>query len=120
MDRKIIMGVAAVAGIGLLLYMRKSGDQATIAGAVSGLNNAGGFENWASQPIVINATTKPLPVADTVAAAPAPAPAPAPVQQDFSGFVIGGAVPGVTQVATTGQMTAAEHAEYQRRLGLGW
>lgn len=77
MDRKIVMGVAAVAGIGLLLYMRKSGDQATLAGTPI----SSGISGWASQPIVINATTKPLAVADTTAAAPAPvakAPAPAP------------------------------------------
>lgn len=74
MDRKIVMGVAAVAGIGLLLYMRKSGDQATLAGTPI----SSGISNWASQPIVINATTKPQAVADTNTKSPAPTPMPAP------------------------------------------
>lgn len=72
MDRKIVMGVAAVAGIGLLLYMRKSGDQATLAGTPI----SSGISNWASQPIVINATTKPQAVADTNTKSPAPTPMP--------------------------------------------
>jgi hypothetical protein len=76
MDRKVIMGVAAVAGIGLLLYMRKSGDQATLAGSASIVGSASA--PWSSQPIVINATTKPLPVSDAAAATPAPAPKPPP------------------------------------------
>lgn len=74
MDRKVIMGVAAVAGIGLLLYMRKSGDQATLAGSASMVGSASA--PWSSQPIVINATTKPLPVSDAVASSPAPSSAP--------------------------------------------
>lgn len=116
----MLMGVAAVAGIGLLLYMRKSGDEATIAGSASLVGAASA--PWSSTPIVINASTKPLEVADGAAASPAPPPppAPAPMPAAYNDFAIGGTVPGTAPVATTGQMTAEEHAEYQRRLGLGW
>lgn len=77
MDRKIVMGVAAVAGIGLLLYLRKSGDSSTIAGAGTLMGAAAAANNWATQPIVINTKAPPV-VADTTAKSPAPAPAPAP------------------------------------------
>lgn len=68
MDRKIVMGVAAVAGIGLLLYMRKQGDGATLAssGALVGSGSSGSA--WASAPIVI--TNTKAPVVDNTAAAP--------------------------------------------------
>lgn len=79
MERKAIMGVAAVAGIGLLLYLRKTGDSASIAGAGSLVGAASGASNWAAQPIIINTKAPPV-VADATAQSPAPAPAPAPVQ----------------------------------------
>lgn len=72
MERKAIMGIAAVAGIGLLLYLRKSGDSSTLAGATSLLNSAGGATSWASQPIVITTNTKAPAVVDNSAATPAP------------------------------------------------
>ncbi|CAN7408950.1 hypothetical protein [Acidovorax sp. LjRoot194] len=81
MDRKLLMGVAAVAGIGLLLYLRKSGDQATLAGSSSLVGALGGGSAWASQPIVVNAPNKPA-VADASAisaAPPPPKPAAAPI-----------------------------------------
>jgi hypothetical protein len=122
MDRKAIMGIAAVAGIGLLLYMRKSGDSSALGSSSSLLGAASAASNWANQPIVINTSTKPNAVSDAVVGsnAPKPPPAPAPAPAEYSSFAIGGTVPGTAAAATTGQMTAAEHAEYQRRLGLGW
>jgi hypothetical protein len=68
MDRKIIMGVAAVAGIGLLLYMRKKGDAATLGTSGALVGSGSGFSNWASSPIVI--TNSKAPVLDTTAKAP--------------------------------------------------
>jgi len=91
MDRKIVMGVAAVAGIGLLLYLRKSGDSSAIGSAGTLLGAAAAANNWATQPIVIN-TKAPAVVADQAAKTPAPAPAPsvaapwtsAPIQGEVS------------------------------------
>lgn len=72
MDRKIVMGVAAVAGIGLLLYLRKSGDSSTIAGAGTLMGAAAAANNWATQPIVINTKAPPV-VADATATSAKPA-----------------------------------------------
>lgn len=84
MNRKIIMGVAAVAGIGLLLFLRSSAaSKATsntggvLTSNTAALNEAMGNASgaWAKQPVTITVNqTKPA-VADTVAASPAPAPA---------------------------------------------
>lgn len=68
MDRKIIMGVAAVAGIGLLLYMRKNSDASTIGASGALVGSGSGLSNWASSPIVI--TNTKAPVVDATAAAP--------------------------------------------------
>ncbi len=73
MDRKVIMGIAAVAGIGLLLYMRKQGDSATLGGSSSLVSAASGLGNWAAAPIVINTSTKPNDVPDTTASGQPPA-----------------------------------------------
>ncbi|PTT21652.1 hypothetical protein DBR12_06165 [Acidovorax sp. HMWF029] len=72
MDRKIVMGVAAVAGIGLLLYLRKSGDAGAIGSAGTLVGAASAANNWATQPIVINTKAPPV-VADATAKSPAPA-----------------------------------------------
>jgi hypothetical protein len=96
MERKAIMGIAAVAGIGLLLYLRKSGDSSTLAGATSLLNSAGGATSWASQPIVITTNTKAPAVVDTntksppVTTAPASSSSATPV---FGGSGTGGSRP---------------------------
>lgn len=95
MDRKIVMGVAAVAGIGLLLYMRKSGEQSTIAGSGALVGAASSAANWAAAPIVINASTKPLNVTDRVAASQAPPP-PAPPAASPASNGSGGAVWGAS------------------------
>lgn len=76
MDRKIVMGVAAVAGIGLLLYLRKSGDSSAIGASGSMLGAAAAANNWASQPYVITTNTKAPAVVDNSPKSPAPAPAP--------------------------------------------
>lgn len=99
MDRKVIMGVAAVAGIGLLLYMRKNGDQATISGAAS-LVGASSVP-WSSTPIVIQTNTKPLTVADGVAASPAPPPPAVAAAPVASGATWG----GTTGAASGGTFT---------------
>lgn len=116
MDRKVIMGVAAVAGIGLLLYMRKSGDQSTLAGSASLVGSASA--PWSSQPIVINATTKPLAVSDVAAASPAPESRPPPKPQPTATFWNSGAAPepvptwdGDSWRASNGQ-EASEHYAY--------
>lgn len=70
MDRKIIMGVAAVAGIGLLLYLRKSGDSSAIGASGSMLGAAAAANNWASQPYVITTNTKAPAVVDNSAKSP--------------------------------------------------
>lgn len=75
MDRKIIMGVAAVAGIGLLLYLRKSGDSSAIGASGSMLGAAAAANNWASQPYVITTNTKAPAVVDNSAKSPVTKPA---------------------------------------------
>jgi len=62
MDRKTIMGLAAVAGIGLLLYMRKAGADDTLANA-SALMSGG--TAWHSDPIPIYVPTAPTVVDPT-------------------------------------------------------
>lgn len=96
MDRKIIMGVAAVAGIGLLLYLRKSGDSSAIGASGSMLGAAAAANNWASQPYVITTNTKAPAVVDSSAKSPAPDPAPAPAPS--SGAVWGGSSPSAQAV----------------------
>ncbi|CAN7403049.1 hypothetical protein LJR129_002492 [Acidovorax sp. LjRoot129] len=98
-DRKAIMVVAAVAGIGLLLYMRKSGNSAALGSSGGLLGAASSAANWASQPIVINTTTKPQVVDGTASGtrpAAAPAPAPADVGSTRPTVAPGGAVWGGT------------------------
>lgn len=129
MDRKIVMGVAAVAGIGLLLYMRKQGDGATLAssGALVGAGSSGSA--WAGAPIVI--TNTKAPVVDATAAAPVANIKP-PVQTavppaETSGFVIGGSSqnaapfvgtpqPTVRDPNDPGRMTVSEYEASQRWL----
>lgn len=123
MDRKIIMGVAAVAGIGLLLYLRKSGDSSAIGASGSMLGAASAANNWASQPIIIN-TKAPPTVADTTAKSPPPAPAPS---YSSGGFSIGGSSPDAAPFVGTpqptvrdpkdpGRMTVSEYEASQRWL----
>lgn len=72
-----MMGIAAVAGIGLLLYLRKSGDGAAIAstgGTMANGASLGGL--WGASPIAV-VSTKPA-VVDASAASRAPAPTAAP------------------------------------------
>lgn len=90
MDRKIIMGAAAVAGIALLLYSRKNSDSTSIGRTGSLVGNASAASNWASAPIIINSKA-PATVADPVSynTKPAPAPIPAP-STSAGGFSIGG------------------------------
>lgn len=123
MDRKIVMGVAAVAGIGLLLYLRKSGDSSAIGSAGTLVGAAAAANNWATQPIVINTKAPPV-VADTTAKSPAPAPAPSAPND---GFVIGGLSAGAAPFVGTpqptvrdpndpGRMTVSEYEASQRWL----
>lgn len=74
MERKTIMGLAAVAGVGLILWMRKSAADQETAGAAGVMGSAVGAmgSGWAGMPITIN-TTKPLTVSDTAARNTAPA-----------------------------------------------
>ena len=95
MDRKTIMGLAAIGGVGLLLWLRKTAAATETAGASGLLSGAANASGWASSPIVINTTTKPNAVADAVAKAPpvaAPAPAPAPVAQPWEATPAAGPV----------------------------
>lgn len=80
MDRKAIMGLAAVAGIGLLLYLRRGSDSSAIASTGGAVGNGAGLSGlWgATGPIVISNPLARAPVADTSAANKAPAPAAAP------------------------------------------
>lgn len=64
MERKTVMGLAAVAGIGLLLYMRKNADAQGVAGAGATVSAAGGVGAWGVNPVTIN-STKPLAVDKT-------------------------------------------------------
>lgn len=74
-----MIGVAAVAGLGMLVWLRKTAATTETAGAAglvgSGLSSSSG---WAGMPITVN--TKPLPVSDAAPRNAAPTPAPTPVQ----------------------------------------
>jgi len=128
MDRKIVMGVAAVAGIGLLLYMRKNSDAAAIGASGALVGSGSGLSNWASSPIVI--TNTKAPVVDATAAAPVtntqPA-APAVPPAATVGFAIGGSSrdaapfvgtpqPTVRDPNDPGRMTVSEYEASQRWL----
>ena len=78
MERKTIMGLAAIGGVGLLLWLRKTAAATETAGASGLLSGAANASGWASSPIVINTTTKPNAVADGAAANKAPAQPPKP------------------------------------------
>lgn len=95
MQRKTMIGLAAVAAVAGLLYMRSrnaAAESAGIGGVISsnaGALNAGmGNATWTSALAALLAggstvnNTKPA-VADSTARAPAPAPAPAPVYQPW-------------------------------------
>lgn len=112
MERKLAMGLAAVAALGLLLYLRKSGANAATAGTGgvitsnaallnSMLGNAS--QGWGSTPVTIIANKQPAAVADSTAKAPAPAPAPAPAAYVPSndGFAVGGSTAGKTYAAAS-------------------
>lgn len=108
MDRKIVMGVAAVAGIGLLLYLRKSGDFSAIGSAGTLVGAASAANNWATQPIVINTKAPPV-VADTTAKSPAPAPAPAPADSGGAGWGAGYPAAGTSTGGYLDQKTGVYH-----------
>lgn len=96
-----MMGIAAVAGIGLLLYLRKNGDAAAVAGAGGTLAAAGGAGAWGSNPLAINAyaaatgtttaNTKPA-IVDTTATGKPPVqnPAPQPAASGSASKFVGG------------------------------
>ena len=126
----MIMGVAAVAGIGLLLYLRKSGDQSTIAGSGALVGAASSAANWAaSSPIVINASTKPQTVPDRVAVSPAPPPPapPAPTPAATAGWGPGYPATASAPAASgggslnqkTGVYTFADGSTYQNPVNYG-
>lgn len=94
MERKTMMGLAAVAGAVALLYMRSRSASAE-AGSTGGvltsnaswLNSAMGnaSSGWGANPVTITVNqTKPLAV-DDVAKSPAPAPAPVAPVPTFGG-----------------------------------
>lgn len=74
MERKTIMGLAAIGGLGLLLWLRKTAAATETAGASGLLSGAANASGWASSPIVFQ--TKPQTVADATTANKAPAPQP--------------------------------------------
>lgn len=80
MERKTIMGLAAVAGIGLLLYLRRNADTAGVTAAANTLNGASYAGTWGASPapVTTTASTKPAAV-DAVATSKPPAANPAPV-----------------------------------------
>lgn len=80
MERKTIMGLAAVAGIGLLLYLRRNADSAGVVAAANTLNGASYAGTWGASPapVTTTASTKPAAV-DAVASGGAPVANPAPV-----------------------------------------
>jgi hypothetical protein len=114
MERKTMMGLAAVAGAVALLYMRSRSASAATAGTggvltsnSSWLNSAMGntSSGWGANPVQIIVNTKhPTPV-DDVAKSPPPAPAGVPAE------VIGGAGGddiGPVKISNTGYRTYAD------------
>lgn len=87
MDRRLTMGLAAVAALGLLLYLRKSAAAAEAAGTGGVLTSNAALLNaamgnaeagWGATPVTIIAAAAPAAVSDAAARSPAPAPTPAP------------------------------------------
>lgn len=72
MERKTIMGLAAVAGIGLLIYLRRNADTAGVTAAANTLNGASYAGTWGASPAPVSTTTKPATV-DNTAVTPKPA-----------------------------------------------
>lgn len=81
MQRKALMGMAAVAGIALLLYIRRKGasdDAASTSGVLTSnaaLINAAMGNVWGGSSAPASAPAPAAPVADARASSPAPAPA---------------------------------------------
>lgn len=90
MERKTIMGLAAVAGIGLLLYMRRNADASGVTAAANTLNGASYAGTWGASPATVAATTKPATVDAAVAnTKPAQVVAPQPVGSGASSVFVG-------------------------------
>lgn len=124
MERKTVIGLAAVAAVAVLLYLRKRGADAATAGTggvltsnAAALNAAMGNVPAGLKPVTINVTPKPT-VVDSVARAPAPAPA--PVAAPASAYTVTPAKPPEPAAYSTGWGAMFAPPEVKERLREQW